>query len=106
MSTSAVINPFAAMMSLENESAKSETLKPFCLLSRSGIKTHSIESRCVIGLENILFVGLENILFVGASMHLSAGNLYSEGVNTYIQEKNGQNSAPLTRSLDQQSFAA
>ena len=64
---------------------------------RTFIKTHSIESRCVIGLENILFagviglenilfaavIGLENILFAGASMQLSAWKYYglgSEGV--------------------------
>ena len=61
-------------------SAKSETLKPFCLLFCTGmskdfhqLETHSIESRCVIGLQNILFVG-------AASMHLSrSGNFTGSG---------------------------
>jgi len=67
-----------------NESEKSEILKPFCLFffalacERIFIKTYSIESRYVIG--------LETILFVRASMHLfQPGNFTgsgSEGVNT------------------------
>ena len=53
LSTSAVINPFAAMMSLENERA---------------------------------------------SMHLSAGHFYSEGVNTYIKKKRAK--LGVTRSAE------
>jgi len=59
-----------------NKSTKFETLEPFVFFltlarERSFIKTHSIESRCVIG--------PENILFAGASVHLSAQKLYMLG---------------------------
>ena len=58
------------------ESAKFETLKPFRLLfalacERIFIKTHSVESRYVIG--------PENIQFAGASVHLSARKFYRLG---------------------------
>ena len=46
------------------------------------IKTFSIESRCVIGPENILFAGVigpENILFAGESLDLSARKSYKLG---------------------------
>ena len=70
-----LFNPFIAMMPLENDhkSSKFETLMPFlflfcfclvCLgMSKDFHQMHSIESRCVIG--------LENILFAGASVHFS-----------------------------------
>ena len=37
------------------------------------IKTHGIESRYVIGPENILFIGPENILFIGPENILFTG---------------------------------
>ena len=54
-------------MSLENDTkrAKFETLDPIF------IKTYSIEIRCVIG--------PEDILFAGASVHLSAWKFYRLG---------------------------
>ena len=64
------INPFTAILSLENDpkNAKSYTLESFCfffaLACENFINPLSIESRC--------FVGPENILFASASVHLSA----------------------------------
>ena len=62
------INPFtAAMLFQNNESAKLETFKTFCLLFFA--LTHGrIGSRCV--------VGPENILFVSTSVHLSPWTFY------------------------------
>jgi len=69
--------------SLEKDQYRVQNFKPlnvsvlfFALaLERIFIETHSIESRCVIG--------AENVLFVGASLHFSARKFYrlgSEGV--------------------------
>ena len=58
----------------DNKSAKFETLDLFFVFllaqacERNFIRTHSFESRCVIG--------PENILIAGASVHLSTRKLY------------------------------
>ena len=63
-------------LKMANKSAKLETLSLFVLFfalacERTVIKAHSIESRCIIG--------PENILFVGTSVHLSARKSYRLG---------------------------
>ena len=89
------INPFTlpwCHLKTTNKSAKFQTLKSFSLLSfaqaseRIFLKTHSIESRCDIEPENILFENIlfenilfENILFASASLHLSARKFYRLG---------------------------
>ena len=67
-----------------SKSSKSETIKPFLssvffalacerisIKKQEKKKKHSIEGRCVIG--------PENILFAGASVHLSAQTFYRLG---------------------------
>ena len=71
-----LFNPFTAMMSAEKRPIKVQNLKPLTVSllifalswERIFIEAHSIESRCVIG--------PENILFAGASVHLSAQNFH------------------------------
>ena len=74
------LNPFTAMMSLQKLPVKVRKLKPVSLFvfffaalvcERIFIKKRSVESRCVIG--------PENILFTGASVHHSARKFYSLG---------------------------
>ena len=79
-------NPFTAMISFENDPQKCaqfEILKPFFFFffflfflfalpfERIFTKTHSVESRCVIGPENILFAGV--------CAHFSARKFYRLG---------------------------
>ena len=77
------INPFTAMVShakMTNKSVKSETVFVFFFVHRHQcerifIRTHSFESRCIMGPENVLFEGV--------SVHLSTWKFYklgSEGV--------------------------
>ena len=72
------LTPLLPRYHLTNKRAKFETPKPFCLLFCNDmwkdfiIKTHSFESRCVIG--------PENILFAGASVPLSARQFYRPGL--------------------------
>ena len=75
----AYFNPFTGMMLLENNQQKCEILRTYALLFRFShwhvkdffMKTHSIESRCVIG--------PETILFAGSSLHMTARKLYRLG---------------------------
>ena len=69
-----VLTSFTAVMSFQNnKSVKPETLR-ICVFffalahERIFIKSHGIESRCA--------VGLANVLFVSASVDLSTWNLY------------------------------
>ena len=72
------VNPFTVMISLK-KTTKVQKLNPLGLFvfifaqARESIfiKTHSFESSCVIG--------PENILFAGASVHLSARKFYRLG---------------------------
>jgi len=73
------INPFTAMMSLENDNSKPFSSFVFLFASaceRMFIKTRSIESRCNTEPGNGLFAGM--------SVHIQPGNCTgwgSEGVN-------------------------
>ena len=83
---------------MTSKSVKFENLKPvffFALVcERTFIKTHSIESRCVIGMERTFIkthsiesrcvIGMENKLFAAASVHLSARNFYRGAVKGLI----------------------
>ena len=82
------INHFSAMMSLEKRAMKVQNLKPFspfvfCFAlacERMFIKTHSTESRCVIGPENMQArpCSFQQGNFTGSG---------SEGVNNRLKKK-------------------
>ena len=77
LSNVAFINPATAVhLKTTSKSIKLKTIEPLAFFvalacERIFIKTHSTESRCAIG--------PENILFAGASMHLSARTFYRQG---------------------------
>ena len=87
-----VLNPFTAMISLDRMTNKVRNLKPFLLFAffftlaceRSLIKTHSAESRCVTGPENIPFLRCICASFSQEILHAGAVKGLMEAVHTTV----------------------